>query len=108
VCRFGGRWRGKEAHRAAAGFSFVEADSVEGKPTRGVWFEGATWREQGVWRVLGGACRQWRSRAGSGAAEVGAVRRHVRQGSGERKGVLARGPLWAGWRSQPKMNSDTL
>jgi hypothetical protein len=49
VCRFGGRWRGKEAHRAAAGFSFVEEDSVEGKPTRGVWFEGATWQEQGVW-----------------------------------------------------------
>jgi hypothetical protein len=58
--------------------------------------------------VPGGACRRWGSWASPGAAEVGVVRQRARQGSGERKGDRAHGPLWAGWRGRPKMNSGAL
>jgi hypothetical protein len=52
--------------------------------------------------VPGNLCRRWGSRAGSVAVEAGTVRRCVRQGSGERKRVQARGMLWADCVAGPK------
>jgi hypothetical protein len=62
-------------------------------------------------RALAICCvvRRWESCACSGAVEAGEVEQRARQMiRGRRGGVHARGPLWAGCRSRPKVNNDIL